>query len=86
MGCNTFRDNNGRSYYNEVNNQNLPGFNLTQSNMNTAVVGDLNYQPMYCSDKVLNPYRVGLDLTTQEDQEEFNSHPIIFQLGTRSRV
>ena len=49
FGCNTFRDNNGRNYYNEVNNQNLPGFNLTQSNMNTAVVGDPSYQLIYCS-------------------------------------
>ena len=51
LGCNTFRDNNGRNHYSEVNNQNLPGFNLTQSNMNTAVVGVPNYQPMYCSER-----------------------------------
>ena len=83
VGCKTLRTNNGRSYYNEVNNQNLPGFNLTQDNIND-VVDDLKYQPMYCSDKFLNPYRVGLDLATQEDQGEFNSHPIIHQLGTGS--
>ena len=41
---------------------------------------------MYCSDNVLNPYRGGLDLTTQEDQGEFNSCPIIYQPGARSRT
>ena len=41
---------------------------------------------MYCSDKVLNPYRVGSDLTSQEDHREFNSHLIISQLGTGSRA
>ena len=85
-GCNTFRDSNGRNCYSEVNNQNLPGFNLIQSTMNTAIVRDLNYQPMYCSDTVLNPYRVGLDLNTQEDQGEFSSCSMISQLGTRSRA
>ena len=84
LGCNTLRGNNGRSYFNEVNNQNLHGFNLTQGNVNTNVVGDSTYQPMYCSDKVLDPYRVGLDLTTQNDQGEFNSRPLILQLGTGS--
>ena len=69
LGCNTLRGNNSMSYYNKVNKQNLPGFNLTQSNMNTAVVGDPNYQPIYCSDKVLNPYRFGLDLTSQKIRE-----------------
>ena len=54
--------------------------------MNTVIVRDPNYQPMYCSDKVLNPYRVGLDLNTQQDQGEFNSCPMISQLGTRSRA
>ena len=86
FGCNTFRDNNGRRYYSEVNNQNLPGFYLTKSSMNTAVVGVPNYQPLYCSDKVLNSYRVGLDLTTQEDQGEPNSNPIISQFGINSRT
>ena len=86
LGCSTFRDKNGRSFYNEVNNQNLPGFNLPQSSLNTVVVGNTNSQPMYCSDKVLNSYRVGLDLNTQEGQGEFNSCSIIYQLGTRSRT
>ena len=54
--------------------------------MNTAIVRDLNYQPMYCSDTVLNPYRVGLDLNTQEDQGEFNFCPMISQPDTRSRA
>ena len=40
---------------------------------------------MYCSDKVLNPYRVGLDLDTQEDLGEFSSCPIISLSGARSR-
>ena len=66
LGCYTLRCNNVRSYYNKVKNQNLPGFNLTQSNKND-VVDDPTYQPVYCSDKVLNPYRVGLDFATQED-------------------
>ena len=39
---------------------------------------------MYHGDKVPNPYRVGLDITTQEDQGEFNSLLIICQLGTGS--
>ena len=43
LNCNTFRDSNGRSCENEVNNQNLHGFNLSQSN--TVVVSDPNYQP-----------------------------------------
>ena len=47
LGCNTFRDNDGRNCYSEVNNQNIPGFNLIQSTMNTAIVRDPNYQPMY---------------------------------------
>ena len=85
-GCNTFRDNNGRNCYSEVNNQNIPGFNLIQSTMNTAIVRDPNYQPMYCSDKVLNPYRVGLDLNTQGDQGESNSRLMISQSGARSRA
>ena len=45
-----------------------------------------DYQPMYCSDKVLNPYRVGLDLNNQEDQRELNSCPIISQPGAGSRT
>ena len=40
-----------------------------------------DYQSMYCSNKVLNPYRVGLDLSTQEDQGEFNSCSMISQIG-----
>ena len=85
-GCNTFRDNDGRNYCSEVNNLNLSGFNLTQNYMNPAIVRDSNYQPMYNNDKVLNPHRVGLDLNTQEDQGEFNSHPMISKLGTRPRA
>ena len=50
------------------------------------MVGNPNSQPMYCSDKVLNPYRVGLDLNTQEDKVEFNFRSIISQLGTRFRT
>ena len=46
----------------------------------------INLYTVVCSDKVLKPYRVGLDLTTWEDQGEFNSRPIIFQLGTGSRA
>ena len=83
-GCNTFRDNNGRNCYSEVNNQNLLGFNLIQNTRNTAIVRDPNYQPMLCSDKVLNPYRVGLDLNTQCAQGEFNIHPMMLQPSTRS--
>ena len=64
-----------RSYYNEVNNQNLSGFNLTQSNTN-GVVDDSNYQPINCSDKVFNPHRFRLDLAAQENP--------IHQLGTGS--
>ena len=41
---------------------------------------------MYCSDKVLNPYRVGFDLNTQEDQGESNSCPMISQSSARSRT
>ena len=54
--------------------------------MNTAIVSNPNHKPMYCSDKVLNPYRVGLDLNTQEDQGESNSCPMISQSGARSRA
>ena len=46
LNYDTFRDNNGRSCYNEVNDQNLRGFNISQSNMNTVVVIDPNYQPV----------------------------------------
>ena len=35
-------------------------------------------------DKVLNPYRVGLDLNTQGAQREFISCPMMFQPSTRS--
>ena len=73
LGCNTFRENNGRNCYCEVNNQNLPGFNLIQNTMNTAIVRDPNYQHMHCSDKVLNLFRVGLVLNTEGAQGDFNS-------------
>ena len=56
-----------------VRDQTLPGVNLTQKNTND--VDNPNYQPTYSGDKVLNPYRVGLDLTAQEDQEEFLFSP-----------
>ena len=85
LGCNIFRITNGRNYYNEVNNQNLTGFNLTQSDMNTAIIGNPNSQPMDCSDKVLHPYRVGSNLTTREDQGKFN-YPVISQLAPVSRA
>ena len=74
-GWNTFRDNNGRNFNSEVYNQNLLGFNLIQNTMNTAIVRNPKYQPMYCSDQVLNPYRVGLDLNIQGAQGELNSCP-----------
>ena len=76
LGCNTFRNNTGWNFYSEVNNQNLPGFNLIQNTMNTASVRDPNYQPMYSNDQVLNPYRIGLDLNIQGAQGEFNSRPV----------
>ena len=41
---------------------------------------------MYYSDKVLNPYRVGLDLNTRENQGESNSRPMISQSSARSRA
>ena len=63
--------------------QTLPGFYLTQKNTND-VVDNPNYQPTYGSDKVHNPYRVGLDLTAQDDQGEFNSRTTILQLDTGS--
>ena len=55
FGCNTLRGNNVWSCYYEVNNQNLPGFNLTQSNIND-VFDDPNYQSMYFGDQVRNSY------------------------------
>ena len=51
-----------------------------------AEPSNVDYQPMYCSDKVLNPYRVGLDLNTQEDQAESNSSLMISQSGAWSRA
>ena len=86
LDCNTFRDNIGRNFYNEINNQNLPDFNLIQNTMNTANVRNLNYQPMFSNDQVLNPYRVGLDVNIQGAQGEFNSRPAAPQFSTRSRV
>ena len=41
---------------------------------------------MYCSDKVLNSYRVGLDLTAQRNLGESDSHPSILQPNARSRI
>ena len=41
---------------------------------------------MYCSDKVLNPYRVGLDLTAQRNLGESDSHPSIPQPNARPRI
>ena len=43
-------------------------------------------QYMYCSDKVLNSYRVGLDLTTQEDLGESSSRPLFPQSSARFRI
>ena len=47
-----------------LNNQSLLGFNLIQKTMNTVIVRHPNFQPMHCSDQVLNLYRIGLDLNT----------------------
>ena len=46
-GCNTLRDNVDSNFYSEVNNQNLPGFNLIQNTMNTSSVRDPKYQQYY---------------------------------------
>ena len=57
--------------------QTLPGFYLTQKNTND-VVDNPNYQPTYGSDKVHNPYRVGLDLTDNTDnQYMFSSDKVL---------
>ena len=41
---------------------------------------------MHCSDKVLNPYRVELELNNQEDQGESNSCSMISQSSPRFRT
>ena len=46
-----------------------------------AEPSNIDYQPMYCSDKVLNPYRVGWDLNTQGDQGESGSCGIRRQIN-----
>ena len=48
--CNAFRDNIGRGSYSEVNNPNLPGFNLIQDSMDSVNVRDSNYQSTYRND------------------------------------
>ena len=43
-------------------------------------------QYMYCSGKVLNSYRVGLDLTAQRNLGESDSHPLIPPPTARPRI
>ena len=72
--------------------RNLVSF-LSNLNLNRVLRHELNifsldppnYQPTHNSDKVLNPYRLGLDLTVHEYQRESNYHPINQQLGTGSK-
>ena len=61
---------------------NLYGNRVLQNELNISTIDPSNYQPTLNSDKVLNPYRLGLDLTVHEYQRESNYHPINHQLGT----
>ena len=63
--------------------------NLTSSptslRRNRMIRDELNISsidPPTESDQVLNPYRLGLDLTVSEQLEEPDEYPIIHQIGT----
>ena len=63
--------------------------NLTSSptslSGNRVIISELNISsidPPVDSDKVLNPYRLGLDLAISEDAGDSNEYPVNHQIGT----
>ena len=61
---------------------NLNGNRALRNKLNISTIDPPSYQPTLKSDKVLNPYRLGLDLTVYEYQRESNYLPINHQFGT----
>ena len=49
-------------------NQNLNRVLQDELNISTTTIDPPNYQPTHGGDKVLNTYRLGLDLTAHDDQ------------------
>ena len=49
-------------------NQNLNRVLQDELNISTTTIDPPNYQPTHGGDKVLNSYRLGLDLTAHDDQ------------------
>ena len=62
LSGNTFRDNIGENYHNEVNDQNLPDLNPVQNDVNVIRAGEINYQPLWANEQVFNSNRNVLDL------------------------
>ena len=53
-----------------------------QGELNISTIDPLTFLPVFNSEKVLNPYVLGLDLAVLEHQGESNYYPMSHQIGT----
>ena len=61
---------------------NLSGNRVTRGELNISSIDPPNYLPGADSDKVLNPYRLGLDLAVSEHSGDSNYYHTNDQIGT----
>ena len=57
---------------------------MIRGELNISSIDPPNYLPSADSDKVLNPYRLGLDLAVSEHSGDSDYYPTCDQIGTDS--